>query len=67
MDKKLETKISWTILIILIVVLFYYIVSAYNSKPDYIHPARAEAEMRNIATALETYYVDNCSYPSCNG
>ena len=26
-------------------------------------PSRAKAEMRNIATALETYYIDNNEYP----
>ena len=48
-------------LVIGIIVVFYVI--AFKMNYNAPRPAQAESEMRNIATALETYYIDNNAYP----
>ena len=64
MKKLLKMEVPGIVVVSVIttaVLLFIFI--AINHKTKYINLARPEAEMRQTATALETYYLDHHSFP----
>ena len=62
----MQGKSRYTLIGLLVVLMVYalFILNRSHINVDYISPiAQAEIGMRQIATALEYYYIDNKSYP----
>ena len=66
-EKRGFTLIELLIVIIILAVLAAIAVPTYLTMRDRAREAGTEAEMANIATALELYRADNESYPKADG
>ena len=66
-EKKGFTLIELLIVIIILAVLAAIAVPTYLTMRDRAREAGTEAEMANIATALELYHADTEAYPAADG
>lgn len=61
------TLLELLIVIVIIGILAVLIIPNLVSGPQRARDAQRKSDLRNIKTALETYYNDNNSYPTAGG
>jgi type II secretion system protein G len=66
MNKKGFTLIELLIVVAIIAILAAIAIPNFLQAQVRSKVSRAKADMRSVATGLETYYVDNNDYPMCN-